>query len=66
MPFLFWMPMILMRGLWDLAEENARMEWDGVPISRERLIELRSGLGRAVRLHRTALIEAGLANPKPA
>ena len=25
MPLLFWMPMILMRGLWDIAEENTRM-----------------------------------------
>ena len=24
MPLLFWMPMILMRGLWDIAEENTR------------------------------------------
>ena len=24
MPLLFWMPMIMMRGLWDIAEENAR------------------------------------------
>jgi len=25
MPLLFWMPMILMCGLWDIAEENTRM-----------------------------------------
>ena len=24
MPFLFWMPLIVMRGLWDLAEESTR------------------------------------------
>jgi hypothetical protein len=24
MPLLFWMPMILMCGLWDIAEENTR------------------------------------------
>jgi GNAT superfamily N-acetyltransferase len=40
------------------AEANARMEWDGVPISRERLSQLRQGLDRAVALHRRMLIEA--------
>ena len=25
MPLLFWMPMIMMCGLWDIAEENARV-----------------------------------------
>jgi hypothetical protein len=25
MPFLFWMPMIMISGLWVLAEENARV-----------------------------------------
>jgi hypothetical protein len=24
MPFLFWMPMIMLSGLWEIAEENAR------------------------------------------
>ena len=42
------------------AEANARMEWDGVPVSRERLSQLRQGLDRAVALHRCTLIEAGL------
>src|SRR6185503_950305 len=37
------------------AEANARMEWDGVPISRERLSQLRQGLDRAVALHRCTL-----------
>jgi DNA polymerase-1 len=46
------------------VEVNARMEWDGVPVSSERLSQLRRGLGRAVDLHRDALIDAGLANPK--
>ena len=45
------------------AEANARMEWDGVPVSRERLSQLRQGLARAVSLHRRTLIEAGLRNP---
>lgn len=45
------------------AEANARMEWDGVPISRERLSQLRRGLDRAVALHRCTLIEGGLQNP---
>ena len=46
------------------AEVNARMEWDGVPVSYERLSQLRQGLVRAVCLHGDALIDAGLANPK--
>jgi hypothetical protein len=25
MPLLFWMPMILMGGMWEIAEQNARM-----------------------------------------
>ena len=45
------------------AEANARMEWDGIPVSRERLSELRAGLGRAVRLHRESLAQPGLRNP---
>jgi DNA polymerase I len=45
------------------AEANARMEWDGVPVSRERLEMLRQGLSRAVGLHRNKLNEAGLSNP---
>ena len=45
------------------AEASARMEWDGVPISLERLSQLRQGLDRAVALHRCTLIEAGLQNP---
>jgi DNA polymerase-1 len=45
------------------AEANTRMEWDGVPVSSERLSQLRQGLGRAVALHRCTLIEAGLQNP---
>jgi DNA polymerase-1 len=45
------------------AEANARMEWDGAPVSRDRLCQLRLGLTRAVRLHRDALTDAGLANP---
>ena len=24
MPFLFWMPMIMMRGLWQVAEDDMR------------------------------------------
>jgi len=24
MPFLFWMPMIMMSGLWNIAQENTR------------------------------------------
>jgi hypothetical protein len=24
MPFLFWMPMIVMSGMWKIAEENSR------------------------------------------
>jgi hypothetical protein len=24
MPFLFWMPMILLSGLWNIAQENAQ------------------------------------------
>ena len=24
MPFLFWMPMIMLSGLWEIAEESAR------------------------------------------
>jgi DNA polymerase-1 len=46
------------------AEANSRMEWDGVPVSGERLSQLRRGLVRAVDLHRDALTDAGLANPK--
>lgn len=45
------------------AVANARMEWDGVPVSRERLSRLRQGLEQAVALHRRALVEGGLPNP---
>jgi DNA polymerase-1 len=45
------------------AEANARMEWDGVPVGRERLAQLWKGLSGAVSLHRRALNDAGLANP---
>ena len=45
------------------AEANARMEYDGVPVSREKISQLRGGLQRAVNLHREALNNAGLANP---
>jgi DNA polymerase I-like protein with 3'-5' exonuclease and polymerase domains len=40
------------------AEANARMEWDGAPVSRDRLYQLRLALTRAVRLHRDALTDA--------
>ena len=31
MPLLFWMPMIMLRGLWDIAEENARaLGWEPI------------------------------------
>jgi DNA polymerase-1 len=45
------------------AEANARMEWNGVPVSRERLAQLWKGLSRAVTLHGGALNNAGLVNP---
>jgi DNA polymerase I len=45
------------------AEASARMEYDGVPVSREKVFQLHDGLQRAVNLHRDALINAGLANP---
>jgi DNA polymerase-1 len=53
----------LMQVEFPYAEANARMEWDGVPVSRERLTQLFEGLGRAVELHRAELNEAGLSNP---
>jgi DNA polymerase I-like protein with 3'-5' exonuclease and polymerase domains len=45
----------LMQVEFPYAEANARMEWDGVPVSRERLTQLLGGLGRAVDLHRAAV-----------
>jgi DNA polymerase-1 len=53
----------LMQVEFPYAEANARMEWDGVPVSPERLTQLLEGLGRAVDLHRGVLNEAGLSNP---
>ncbi len=53
----------LMQVEFPYTEANARMEWGGVPVSRERLTQLHDGLGRAVDLHRAALNEAGLFNP---
>jgi DNA polymerase I len=53
----------LMQVEFPYAEANARMEWDGVPVSRERLARLREGLVRAVDLHRWSLADAGLCNP---
>ena len=46
------------------AEANARMIWDGVPVDRERLADLRDGLDRAIGHHKRRLAAAGLANPR--
>ena len=51
----------LMQVEFPYAEANARMEWDGVPVSRERLTQLLGGLGRGVDLHRGVLNDAGVA-----
>jgi DNA polymerase-1 len=46
------------------AQANARMEWDGLAVSVERLCLLLKGLGSATRHHEQILTEAGLANPR--
>lgn len=44
------------------AIANARMTWDGVPISWPTICELRLGLDQAISYHRDFLIDAGLSN----